>query len=406
METISNKKKVAIVVCTWPPNGGGIGNNAYYQAIKLSQIGYSVGVFTFGFDNIDKSQNGFSLWPLKGFMKIGLAGWLRGLWRNLSDYQIIHLYSPFFGSDLSVVLFKLLHPKVKLVIHYQMDPLESGFKGFVFWLYVKLFWPLIFNTADLIGVLSYDHAQNSYLKKLLNKNLDKFFELPNGVDAQLFTPGEKNLNLIAQYNLNPYDKLILFVGGLDKQHYFKGVPELLKALKMMDINFFPDVIGERGIKGVLNDFRGEAKVLIIGDGDLRAEYQKLAFELGVAERVFFIGWVDNSQLPDYYRLADVLVLPSTVGIESFGIVLAEAQSCGVPVITSDWPGVRLTLEDNKTGFLVKPGDINDLKEKLKKILNDKNLRQQFGVNGRLRVVSKYDWPIIIKLLDEKYSQLT
>jgi len=406
MEILQDKKKIAIVVCAWPPNGGGIGNNAYYQAIKLSQVGYSVGVFTLDFLGIDKSQTGFILKPLKGIFKIGKAGWLWGLWKNLSDYQIIHLYSPFFGSDLSVVLFKLFHPRVKLLVHYHMDPLESGLKGLIFWLYVKIFWPIIFNISDLIVVLSYDHAENSYIKKIIKKHPEKFFELPNGVDANLFFPGDKNPTLKSQYSLNPYDKLILFVGGLGKQHYFKGVPELLRAFKMIDINFFPDIIEEGSVKGVLNEFRGEAKLLIIGDGVFRQDYQKFAEELGVADRVFFAGWVDNAKLPDYYRLADVVVLPSTVGIESFGIVLAEAQSCGVPVISSDWPGVRLTLENNKTGYLVKPGDENDLKEKLKKLLNDDKLRKEFGINGRLRVLEKYDWPVVIKLLDKIYNQFT
>ena len=101
----------------------------------------------------------------------------------------------------------------------------------------------------------------------------------------------------------------------------------------------------------------------------------------------------------------MFVLPSTERIESFGIVVAEAQSCGLPVVVSNWPGVRSTLEDKQTGFLVEPGNSDDLCQKIKIILNNQELAQTFGQVGRQRVLAKYDWNKILEILAGIYNQL-
>lgn len=399
-----NKKSVAIIVCAWPPGGGGIGNNAYYQAHQLS-TDYKVSVLTINFVGIENKAYPFIFKPLKTFLRIGKAGFLLGLWKNLKSYQIINLYYPFFGTDLLIILYKIFHPRVKLVIHYQMDPVASGLKGFLFWLYIKLFLVLTINLANSVGVLSFDHARNSYLRKYLGKNKDKFFELPNGVDVDLFRPQIKDEQLMKLYNFSVHDKIILFVGGLDRQHYFKGLPVLLEAYNKIDIKFFPDIRGQEALRGNLTDIKGEAKILVIGDGDLRSSFENLTQELGISKNVIFVGWIDNANLPKYYALADVFVLPSTDRTESFGIVVAEAQSCSKPVIVSNWPGVRSTLKDGQTGFLVEPNNSDDLCQKIKAVLNNQDLALAFGQAGRARVIEKYAWPKILEILDRIYNQI-
>jgi L-malate glycosyltransferase len=179
----------------------------------------------------------------------------------------------------------------------------------------------------------------------------------------------------------------------------------LKAVNKLDLNFFPNILNEPALKGSLSELKGEAKVIIIGDGNLKAHFESLAKNLGLEKRVIFTGWVDNKDLVDYYSLADVFVLPSTVNVESFGIVVAEAQSCELPVLVSNWPGVRKTLSDKETGFLIDPGNVEDLTKKLKILLADSELNQRFGKAGRLRVIANYDWDKIIGLLDKVYSRL-
>jgi glycosyltransferase involved in cell wall biosynthesis len=399
------KKSVAIVVCAWPPGGGGIGNNAYHHAFKLAEIGYRVGVSTPYFKNIKITEYPFDFQPLKTWCRWGKAGFMRGLIKKLKKYKVIHLYYPFFGSDILIIWFKFFNPEIKLIIHYQMDPIAEGLKGLIFKVYFPLVLALIIRLVDRVGILSYDHGENSYLRKYIIKYKDKFFELPNGVDTNVFSPVVRNKELMNFYDFSSNDRIIIFVGGLDDQHYFKGVPELLKAVNKLDLNFFPNILNEPALKGSLSELKGEAKVIIIGDGNLKAHFESLAKNLGLEKRVIFTGWVDNKDLVDYYSLADVFVLPSTVNVESFGIVVAEAQSCELPVLVSNWPGVRKTLSDKETGFLIDPGNVEDLTKKLKILLADSELNQRFGKAGRLRVIANYDWDKIIGLLDKVYSRL-
>lgn len=398
-------KSVAIIVCAWPPQGGGIGNNAYYQAKILAQRGYQVGVFTPDFSGIVLADENYALHNLKTFLHWGKAGFMIGLFSRLKDYSIIHLYYPFFGSDLLIWLYKKRHPQVKLVLHYEMDPIGEGIKKLIFFSYIKLFLGLIIKASDKVAVLSFDHAKNSYLAPYLSASPDKFAELPNGIDSSIFRPLPQDQELMILNNICVQDKVIIFVGGLDRQHYFKGVPILLQAFKKLPQNYFPNVLADGVKRGVLQELRGEAKLIIVGDGDLRAEFESEAKRLEVRDRVIFTGWIKNEDLPGYYSLADVFVLPSTAKTESFGIVVAEAQACGLPAVVSDWPGVRSTIIEGESGLLVKPGDIDDLAEKLKRLLLDDKLRQEFGEAGQSNSVAKYDWHKIVVRMEEIYDNL-
>lgn len=397
-------KSAAIVVCAWPPQGGGIGNNAYYHAGKLAERGWKVGVFTPDFSGIKAAPAGCVLGNLRSFPRFGKAGFLLGLRRALSGYGLIHLYYPFFGTDLLIWLYKKRHPEVKLVLHYEMDPVGEGIKSLIFKLHIRLFLGLLVKVADKVCVLSYDHAENSFLAPYLKSDPGKFSELPNGIDAGLFRPQPKSEELMKLYNFSVQDRVIIFVGGLDSQHYFKGVPQLLQAFSLLPVNYFPNVLDGGVRRGLLQELRGEAKLIIVGDGNLRPQFEAEASLLAIDGRVRFVGWVANEELPKYYALADVFVLPSTAKTESFGIVVAEAQACGLPVAVSDWPGVRSTLIPDVTGLLVKPGDAADLAAKLKLLLSDENLRQKFGAAGAANA-AKYDWAKVIAATENIYDSL-
>jgi len=384
-------RSVVIVVCAWPPQGGGIGNNAYYQAIKLAERGYKVGVFTPDFSGIASPMPTIEFFNLPVFLHWGKAGFLIGMWKRLKGYRIIHLYYPFFGSDLIMLAYKKIRPNAKLILHYEMDPIGQGLKGLIFKLHIKMFLGALIKAADKVAALSMDHANNSYLAPYLAAYPAKFVELPNGIDTSLFRILPPDDRLKESNNICVQDKVIIFVGGLDRQHYFKGVPVLLDAFAKLPKNYFPNVL-ENGVqRGILQELRGEAKLIIVGDGGLRSEFERQAKQLGISDRVIFTGWIKNEQLPGYYSIADIFVLPSTDKTESFGIVVAEAQACGLPVIVSDWPGVRKTIVDGETGYVAKPNDADDLADKLKKLINDNELRKGMGAAGHENAGAKYDW---------------
>jgi len=143
--------------------------------------------------------------------------------------------------------------------------------------------------------------------------------------------------------------------------------------------------------------------MIVGDGDLRSGYEKLAKDLGIGERVIFAGKVVDDDLPKYYNLADIFVLPSISRSEAFGLVVLEAMACAKPVIVSDLPGPRTLVSNN--GLKVKINDVNHLSDRLLILLRNKELAQKFGANGQEKVLEQYNWPKIAQKLVEIYKDL-
>jgi glycosyltransferase involved in cell wall biosynthesis len=381
---------VAIVVCAWPPLGGGIGNNAYYHAKELGQLDYDVSVFTplaasASISKKSSQRDKFSLNYEKVWFKFGKAGFLFSLFGRLKDSDIIHLYHPFFGTDLIIGWFKKRHPEKKLILHYEMDPIGRGWQKIFFKLYFKLFFGWLVGLSDRIVVLSFDHGKNSYLKKHLNNDPSKYVEIPNGIRTDIFKPSEKNKQLRADLGIGVEDKVVIFVGGLDDQHFFKGVDVLLQAFKKLDFK--------------------NKKLLIVGDGNRRGDFEITADKLGIKNQVIFTGWIKNEELSEFYALADIFVLPSTESTESFGIVIAEAQATGLPAIVSNWPGSRQTIVDGQTGFLVEPRNVDDLKDKMEKMFSDDDLRIKMGKEATINSHKKYNWSEVIKKIDNLYKDL-
>lgn len=228
-------------------------------------------------------------------------------------------------------------------------------------------------SADKIIVSSTDYAMNSEVKEILKENPEKFIEIPFGVDIEKFKPREKKQSLIEKYHLGTEEKTILFVGGLDKAHYFKGVPKLIKAFH----NF-------------LMETKIQAQLVIVGDGSERFNYEQIAFDYGLRDRVIFMGPVKDDELPYIYNLADLFVLPSINKGEAFGIVLLEAAASGIPVIASDLPGVRSVVREGYSGYLTPPGNPDILTKQLKEALSDESKLKVLGKDAREVAIEYYD----------------
>ena len=142
-------------------------------------------------------------------------------------------------------------------------------------------------------------------------------------------------------------KILLFVGRLIP---LKGVVYLINALPRI-IARCPD-----------------ARLIIVGDGEERPRLAQVARDLGLAARVTFAGERTHEEVIRYMRAADLFVLPSL--IESFGIVLVEAMSCGLPIVASNVMGIPAVVEDGANGLLVPPGDAAALADRVIRLLTD------------------------------------
>jgi phosphatidylinositol alpha-1,6-mannosyltransferase len=156
--------------------------------------------------------------------------------------------------------------------------------------------------------------------------------LPNTVDPR-FQPGPKSDILLARHHAQR-KKVLMTVGRLASSERYKGHDQVIRVLPRVLSNH-PETI-----------------YVIVGDGEDRARLEALAVEFGVAEKVEFVGHVDAEQLPDYFRLADVFVMPSTG--EGFGIVFLEAMASGIAVIGGNRDASLDPLADGLLGTAVDP----------------------------------------------------
>ena len=127
----------------------------------------------------------------------------------------------------------------------------------------------------------------------------------------------------------------MFVATLDRAHHFKRVDVAIDALARA------------------SDER--IHLLVAGDGELRPRFEEQAAMAGVADRVHFAGRIPHAELPAVLRAADLFLL-TTEPPESFGIVLIEAMACGLPVLATEYPGVRAVVDDGVNGAVVPRGD--------------------------------------------------
>jgi glycosyltransferase involved in cell wall biosynthesis len=185
-----------------------------------------------------------------------------------------------------------------------------------------------------------------------------------GVDMERNYPAPPESELLRRYALAG-NFVIGFIGRL---HWRKGVPTLLEAVSRLE--------------------EGNWKVLIVGEGQQKEELMALAHELGIGEKVEFTGAILNDQVPDYIRLMNLLVLPSTKEQwEQFGRVLVEAMACGVPVIGSTSGEIPEVIGDDNLVFPI--GDSQALEEKIIRFIRNPGFASECRSQGLQRVKDKY-----------------
>ena len=370
--------RIAIVTPVYPPYRAGMAHAAFEEAVRLSARGHEVHVVTLSrHRSIVRDEYGVTIHRLRANIPYGKAGWSFELWRWLCEVpvDVVHLHAPFFGCQEQLSLW---FPKtLPLVMTYHMDIVAHGFVKWVAAISRVFFLPRLLRRADRLVVASRDYAASSWLKPHRQTLAPKLVEAPFGVDLERFAPTER---LVAN---DVRCTSILFVGALDRAHYFKGLPQLLEALQELREH--------------------DWHLTVVGDGDLRAVYGAQARDALIADRVTFVGHISSDDLPRVYAQADLFVLPSVDRSEAFGLVALEAQASGVPAIVSDLPGVRTVIVPEETGLLVSPGDVDALREALKTLITDAPRRRGMGKKAREHA-RRYSWDEHVSILERVYSE--
>ncbi len=212
--------------------------------------------------------------------------------------------------------------------------------------------------------------------------------VPLGTDPEQFRPGLDTREVRARYRLNG-DLWVITVGRLEA---YKGVDTALKAVAELR-------------RGNL-----DLHYLVVGGGKKRQQYRQLAEELGIADVVRFVGNVPDGALPALYNTAAAYLGVSGradgTRVEGFGVALAEASACGLPVVAGRSGGLAEAVRDGDTGFVVDPEDPAAVAAALSRLLTDQLLARRLGQAGRKAVETYYNWERVIRDLREIETQVS
>lgn len=194
--------------------------------------------------------------------------------------------------------------------------------------------------------------------------------IPNPVDHELFEPGGDG---------DGDGATVLVVGRIERA-------------KAQDL-----------LVDALSDVPGARLQMVGEDGGMLDSVLRRADRLGVTDRVDFAGALPRSELPELYRAASVVAVPSRY--ESFPYSCAEAMACGRPVVAAAAGGLPEMIEDGVDGVLVPPGDPAALASAIARLLDDASLRRRLGERARVTVERRFAAPAVARQMAEEYASV-
>ena len=242
---------------------------------------------------------------------------------------------------------------------------------------------------EAAGIISTSPNERDDIVRLFDVPADKISVIPVGVDTVQFRP--YTTKMIRKKLGLPTDKhIVLYAGRLE---WRKGIGTLVQAIgdlreKWQDIALY--IIGG-----------GSTKASKHLDTDEMGRLMALIHELGIQDRVHFLGAKPQTQIAQYYAAADVCAAPSYY--EPFGIVPIEAMACGTPVVASRTGGMQFTVSDGVTGHLAMPRCPIDLGAKIDTVL--KNGKHHYAQAARHRILHHFAWPSVGRSVAAHLSEL-
>ena len=384
------------IIIPWFPSGAlegsFFGNFHHSQAKKLVEMGHKViviaghqpgmpaseelnGILVYRFLNITIPKIRYAMPNVLIFKKF-----ITAICRH-HRLEVLEVFnSDFITSIPALYINKQLHIPVVVVVNGL--PGISWFTGDKFidsaaWFHTNLIAKRIIKAADGVRILN-EGLYSEVLKFSVDRS--KIRTIHFGVNTNIFSPCDDKVTR-AGLGLNEDDFLVLYVG------------RLVKPLKMKGIIYLVDAVKE------LIPHCKKIKLVVVGDGDATSRSSELT--KSIKDHVIFTGY--RSDVYNFMSAADVLVLPSLA--EGCPNVVLEAMACGTPVVASRVGAVPELIEDGKTGFIVRPGNVPEIKKALLDLMLNASLKQTMGEMARERMVKHFTWDISCKKLEKFYVQL-
>lgn len=281
--------------------------------------------------------------------------------------DIAHLQFPYPVGEVANLL---LGRARRTVISYQSDVVRQ--RGWLR-LYQPLLWQVIRRADCLIASTPNYVATSPYLSQLRGK-----VELiPLGIDPGPFLQSAPLAQEIRTRHSGP---LLLFVGRL---RYYKGLDWLIRAMP-----------------------RIPATLLVVGTGPMEAAWRDLAAEMGMQDRIVFVGDAPDNDLPGYYQACDIFVLPASERSEAYGLVQLEAMASAKPVVCTELgTGTSYINQHGETGLVVSAKDSGALANACNRLLGDERLRMQMGLRARERVMAEFSADQMVEKIVSLYRRL-
>lgn len=288
-----------------------------------------------------------------------------GIWGLISrgKFDAVVLYTGYMCATFWMALAAAKWKRARVLFGTDAHDLTAR-DGKRWKLWVKRWlWPGLFRLADVVIIVS---SGGAALMRSLGIPEDRIVLVPFCVDNDWWMERSDRVDRAAvrgRWGVPEDAAVILFCG---KFQPWKRPQDVLRAFAKA-----------RG---------ADAYLVLGGDGELRSALESEAESLGITGRVRFLGFVNQSALPEVYTASDLLVLPSEY--DAFGLVVNEAMLCRCPVVVSDRVGARFDLvREGETGYVFPCGDVDSLAAVLRRALNDRGALRRMGGAARERMAS-------------------
>lgn len=378
------KKNIVIVCYKYPPIYSGYGKQLESVTKKLLEksIEFNITILTaYEESKLSKTLSVIPLLKKKNSNSIDLFKFsskvFQWMYTNRESIDMIHCIKAGPEAVACNLISKMCN--IPLVIKIAQDELSTREinRGNQVQKIIRNFRHNFIGKADYFIAIS-NEIENNILKN--KSNTSKIIRIPNGVDTDKFcaVSFDEKMEIRQKLQLPMKDIIILFIGAINER---KGIPELLDSLNMINSdNPVRVVLCGPNLENI--NFKNTREVLSRENKNIYLDYR---------------GEVDKPEL--YMKCADVFILPSHS--EGLPNVLLEAAASGLPLVATDIGGSNEIVIDNVNGFLIQVNNKNDIAEKLNKIIINKSIRKEFGINSRSYINDYYSLDIV----SEQYLQL-
>ena len=383
-----------ILMLTWeyPPRVvGGISKVVYDLSHRLIKDGHQVTVVTYrdGDTSYYEDDEGINVYRVDNYMihPNNFIDWIMQLNFNMvakaselmnkfGKFDVIHAHD-WLVSYAAKSLKEAYDVPMVATIHATENGRNSGIHDETQRYINDSEWQLTYEASEVIVNSNY---MKNEIQRIFGLPYDKINVIPNGVKLDKFEGIERDYDLRRQYAMDN-EKIILYVGRLV---YEKGVQNLIGAMPKILENYH------------------DSKLVICGRGGMMDELKQEAHNLGIDEKVYFVGYCDAAKVQKMYINADIAVFPSTY--EPFGIVALEGMLSGTPTVVSDVGGLNEIVEHGVTGMKSYAGNSNSIADSILALLYDQELCDRVSKNAIEVVKEKYNWNIIAQATFKTYEK--